>query len=182
MSIHSYTENVLVRGALLCIACDIPACRKVCGFLGHSATLGCSKHLKRFPGGFGAKDYSGFDRQLRPGRTLAEHKQKIREIRNSATKTERDKLQSKYGCRYSVLLDLPYFDPIRMAIIDPMHNLYIGTAKHLLKDVWIPQGLITDANNMKIIQNHVDSIQVPGYVGRIPLKITSSFLDSQQIR
>ncbi len=27
--------NVLVRGALICVACDIPAARKVCGFLGH---------------------------------------------------------------------------------------------------------------------------------------------------
>ena len=61
-----------------------------------------------------------------------------------------------------------------MAIIDPMHNLYIGTAKHILKDVWIEQGLITD-RDMKLIQSRVDSIQVPNYVGRIPLKIASSF-------
>ena len=38
--------------------------------------------------------------------------------------------QELEGCRYSVLLDLPYFDPVRMTIIDPMHNLYLGTAKH----------------------------------------------------
>lgn len=44
-------------------------------------------------------------------------------------------MESKYGCRYSILLDLPYFDPISMTIIDPMHNLYSGTAKHILKDI-----------------------------------------------
>ena len=41
------------------------------------------------------------------------------------------------GCRYSVLVDLPYFDPIRMLLIDPMHNLYMGTAKHITFDILI---------------------------------------------
>lgn len=62
MSVHSFSEKVRIRSALLCVACDIPACRKVCGFLGHSANLGCSKCLKRLPWGSGSKDYSGFDR------------------------------------------------------------------------------------------------------------------------
>ena len=51
-----------VRCALVCVACDMPASRKVCGFLGHSATLGCSRCKKQFPGEVGNKDYSGFDR------------------------------------------------------------------------------------------------------------------------
>ena len=46
--IESLSKSVLVRCALLCVACNIPASRKVCGFLGHSATLGCSKCLKHF--------------------------------------------------------------------------------------------------------------------------------------
>ena len=38
---------VVIRGALLAVSCDIPATRKVCGFCGHSATMGCSKCLKK---------------------------------------------------------------------------------------------------------------------------------------
>ena len=34
---------VVVRAALLCVGCDIPAARKVSGFLGHRATKGCSR-------------------------------------------------------------------------------------------------------------------------------------------
>ena len=45
------SNEVLVRCALLCIACDIPAGRKVCGFLSHSAAKGCSKCYKEFYGG-----------------------------------------------------------------------------------------------------------------------------------
>ena len=39
---------IIVHAALLCIGCDIPATRKVSGFLGHRATLGCSRCLMSF--------------------------------------------------------------------------------------------------------------------------------------
>ena len=56
--------QVLVRAALLCVGCDIPAARKVCGFVGHRALKGCSKCLQSFPtAAFGEKaDYSNFDK------------------------------------------------------------------------------------------------------------------------
>jgi hypothetical protein len=41
---------VRIRAALLCVCCDVPACRKVCGFLGHNGRLACSKCNKPFPG------------------------------------------------------------------------------------------------------------------------------------
>ena len=53
LQIHVINDPVLVRCALLCVACDIPASRKVCGFLGHSAFRGYSKCLKEFPGSVG---------------------------------------------------------------------------------------------------------------------------------
>ena len=37
----------------------------------------------------------------------------------------------------SVLLELPYFDAPRMNIVDPMHNLFLGSAKHIFKKVFI---------------------------------------------
>ena len=61
-----------------------------------------------------------------------------------------------------------------MTIIDPMHNLYLGSAKHILKDVWIGQGYISNSS-MTRIQSCVDSICTPHYVGRIPHKVASSF-------
>ena len=35
----------------------------------------------------------------------------------------------KTGAKYSVLLQLPYYDAVRFVIIDPMHNLFLGLAK-----------------------------------------------------
>lgn len=71
MDFYGETSMQTVRCALICIACDMPASRKTCGFLGHSARLGCSRCKKEFPGGIGNKDYSGFDRsQWIPRRVL----------------------------------------------------------------------------------------------------------------
>ena len=41
-------QQVHLKAGLLCVACDIPAARKICGFLGHMAKLGCSKCTKEF--------------------------------------------------------------------------------------------------------------------------------------
>jgi len=38
-----------IKVALSCITCDIPASRKVCGFLSHNAAMGCNKCFKKFP-------------------------------------------------------------------------------------------------------------------------------------
>ncbi len=64
-------QQVVVRAALLCAACDIPAARKTCGFVGHGAWRGCSKCLVVFPTEyFGEKaDYSNFNRTEWPKRS-----------------------------------------------------------------------------------------------------------------
>lgn len=51
------------------------------------------------------------------------------------TRTSREGLEKEYGVRYSVLLELDYFDPVRMTVIDPMHNLFIGIDK-LMISLW----------------------------------------------
>ena len=73
-----------------------------------------------------------------------------------------------------MLVKLPYFDAPCMAIVDPMHNLFLGSAKHILKDVWIDNGLISE-HSFDVIQQRVDSIKIPTGLGRIPHKIRSGF-------
>ena len=38
--------------------------------------------------------------------------------------------------------DLSYFCPIDMLLIDPMHNLFLGTAKHFARDLWIGRNFL----------------------------------------
>lgn len=43
-----YLHPINIKAALMCSACDIPACRKVLGFCGHASKHGCSKCTKEF--------------------------------------------------------------------------------------------------------------------------------------
>ena len=108
------------------MSCDIPAGRKLRSFLGHSASLGCSKCYKVFPGAVGEKDYSGFNKDTWSPRTESKHRINVTRISQCSTVTDRNRLESQLGCRYSALLDLPYFNPPVMLAIDPMHNLYLS--------------------------------------------------------
>ena len=87
--------------------------------------------------------------------------------------SEQQRVLSKLGVRYSLLLELPYFDPIRFHVIDPMHNLLLGTAKHMMR-IWTKHGIL-DYHHFEIIEDRVKCITTPKDVGRMPLKISSSF-------
>lgn len=54
-SFKSPSQPVTFKLALICVGCEIPASRKLCGFLGHAATKGCNKCMKSFDGGVGEK-------------------------------------------------------------------------------------------------------------------------------
>ena len=133
LRVHGVHSTAKVRCALLCAACDLPAGRKLCGFLSYTATYGCSRCLVQFPGEVGNKDCSGFNRDSWPKRSVAQHRVVASEIRECNTMTSVAEKESSSGYRYTKLLDLPYFSPTRMLVVDPMHNLYLGTGNHMLK-------------------------------------------------
>ena len=54
-----------------------------------------------------------------------------------------------------------------------MHNLYLGTAKHMVR-VWKEKGLIWQ-EDLHLIQVKIDELNVPYGVGRIPYKVRSNF-------
>ena len=76
--------------------------------------------------------------------------------------------------KYSIITELSYFDPIRFTIIDPMHNLFLGTAKNVMKKIWLQRDIISDAK-LNLIQCRIDNMSVPSDLGRIPKKIASNF-------
>ena len=86
------------------------------------------------------------------------------------TRSQQYKLERESGVRYSVLIELPYFDAPRMCIVDPMHNLLLGTAKHMV-ELWKS----ISSKQYEEIQERVDSHVCPSDIGRIPSKISSSF-------
>ena len=164
-----------IRCALTCITCDLPATRKMCGFKSFSSLHRCSKCLKEFPcAKFGEKsDYSGYNRDEWQHRTHKEHLQYVSQVMAANTATKRDELEKKYGVRYSELLRLPYFDIVEFHVVDPMHNLLLGTAKHITT-LWKNLDLLTN-DDLCAIQEKVDNIKVPAKLRRIPHNISSNF-------
>ena len=171
----SCTQRRVVKCAIICSSCDLPAGRKLCGFLGHNARLGCSKCRKEFPSiTFGNQDYSGFQREHWIPRSDTTHRQDAESLTLCTTRSQLRRKESELGCRYSYLLKLPYFDAPTMLVIDPMHNLFLGLAKHYIKRVFIGKQLLKDGD-FELIQKRVDSMVAPSDIGRIPQKIQSSF-------
>ena len=102
-----------------------------------------------------------------------QHREDVKTVLRGCSKTEQSRIESKVGCRYSILLELPYFDQPRMLAIDPMHNLFLGTAKHMLY-IWLDNDLLSRAQ-FKKLQYAVDGMELPSGVGRIPRKIETGF-------
>ena len=162
------------RAAVISISSDVPATRKICGFKSHSALVGCSRCLKKFPGGFGEKrDYSGFDRNSWSPRTNEDHRRQATKISRSKTKAERKSIGQSSGIsHYSVLLELEYFDIIRFCTVDPMHNLFLGTSKKMFQ-LWNDLKLFS-TGQLKEIEERIKSIEVPSDIGRLPMRISSN--------
>ena len=102
--VHVSTSNTFtLRAALLCFISDIPATRKVCGFLGFRARLGCSKCLKQFPcDGFGEPtDYSGYERSTWVLRTKEQHLLSLQEVCKATTPTEQREMHRMHGVSWS---------------------------------------------------------------------------------
>ena len=123
--------------------------------LGHAATNGCSRCNKLFPGTVGSKNYGGFENpDSWPKRTTIEHREEMSEILDCTTGQDRERLESEFGTRFSVLAGLPYSDTVRMSLVDPMHNLCLGTAKNILK-IWKERAYL-QKNELEQLQEKVD--------------------------
>ena len=159
--------------ALLCIASDVPATRKTCGFKSHAANKGCSKCLKSFPGGFGEKkNYSGFDRLNWKKRSIKSHRRYWKKLQLAKNKRDYEKVAKKYGLHYSILSNLDYFDSVRFHVIDPMYNIFLGIAKKTWK-IWREHFLSN--KQLSEIDKKVKEMNISTDVGRIGSKISANY-------
>ena len=61
------------------------------------------------------------------------------------TKADVEACEAEYGVRYSELFRLSYYDPVRMHVVDPMHNLLLVISKHVYA-TWVEQAILDDRN------------------------------------
>jgi hypothetical protein len=83
-----------------------------------------------------------------------------------ALRKESNTIEREYG-RWSPLHRLAYFNVVTWVLVDPMHNLYLGVAKKLMK-VMISAGLL----NVDILVQRIHSLNVPDGLGRVLTDVT----------
>ncbi|KAG2192672.1 hypothetical protein INT47_009242 [Mucor saturninus] len=168
-------SGATVRAALFMVACDIPAARKTSGFTSHNSTNACYKCCRKFSRlpGTSSVDFRGFNESGWRRRRGVENRLHAEVWKSASTPSERHELEVENGVRWSQLHRLGYFDLVRGTIIDPMHNLFLGTAKRMV-ETWTTSGLITD-RKLASMQVMAESMVVPTDYTILKTKISRGF-------
>ena len=102
------------------------------------------------------------------------------------SQTSCSKLQTCSNCRskkrsdkkawhtLTLLLNLPCYDTVQFPIVDPMHNLLLGSAKSFISRLKINH--ILEFRDFTRIQAMIDRFTVPAGIGRLVQKGESGFL------
>jgi hypothetical protein len=155
-----------VQAALVAVSSDIPATRKLCGYI--SALAACHRCEKRATsrnfGGF--EDYVEWFRERSP----EQHRQDAETWRTCPTNAARKAHTANTRVRWSELLRLPYFDPVRSVVIDPMHNLFLGICAWVMKRCWVDSGAIS-TGDVKTMDALLKDFHIPPDIGRLPQRI-----------
>ena len=107
------------------------------------------------------------DRNLWQPRSFELHRNLAQRVKSAVT---RSNTEQEAGVRYS---DLLYLDIVRCHLIDPMHNLFLGTSKRMLH-LWKDRGFLNNSAFEKI-QEQIDSIILPSNIGCISSMISTGF-------
>ena len=167
------TAEKNVRLAVICCSNDIPAARKLCGHA--SALAGCHRCYKRANWEEGRRsNFGGFEDMddWFIMKDPVEHRRNAMIWKHQQTKEDQKQHVKRKLVRWSEMLRLPYFDPIRFLVVDPMHNLFLGIAHWIVKRLWIDNEKITKVH-LELMEKRAKQIKVPADVGRIPYKIAT---------
>ena len=139
-------EGLEIKVALIVSSSDTPATRKIFGHGG--AAMKCYRCEKRttYSGEYRKTHYGGmenYDEWVTNPADASLHRKHAQEWLECNSKSTRENHFKEHGVRWSELLRLPYMDPIRFAVVDPMHCLFLGIAKWIIKSIFINQGKLT---------------------------------------
>ncbi|CAB4473725.1 unnamed protein product [Rhizophagus irregularis] len=170
---YQYTEGLNIKVALIIGLSDTPATRKLFGY--GSAVMKWHRCEKRstYSEAYKKTHYGGmqeYDKWVTNPINPSLHRQYAHEWLQCNSKSSRNTHFKEYGVRWSELLRLPYMDPIRFAVVDPMHCLFLGIAKWIIKSIFINQNKLS-MEQLRIAQKKMDYIELPSDIGRIPQRL-----------
>jgi hypothetical protein len=162
----------LVKGAVICCANDVPAARKLCGFI--SARVACYRCNKTANYINNQPNFGGFDDfdEWFVERDINVIREKAFEWKKCTTDDLRKEHVKQHHVRWSEVYRLSYFNPVRLCVVDPMHCLFLGIAKWIVTKLWIEEGVL-DNEKLKIMQKRADEIKITSDLGRRPTRIAT---------
>lgn len=172
-STYNYPSGRNVRMAVICCSSDVPATRKLGGHI--SALVGCHRCYKEANNEGGQKlNFGGFEdmKDWFIMRDAEVHRHNAVIWKKQQSEESRNKFVKRTHVRWSEMLRLPYYNPIRHLVVDPMHNLFLGIAKWIVKKLWIDSGKITQSD-LEAMEKKAEKIKLPANMGRIPNKIAT---------
>lgn len=125
-----YPRGFRVRCAVGPLVCDLPAARQMSGFAHFGATNFCS-YCK-----LNLSNIQNLDHNDWIPRDASEHIQSAWAWRNATTQKEREHLMHEEGARWSELLRLNYWDPVKFTVIDSMHAFFLRLFQHHCRSIW----------------------------------------------
>ncbi|KAL5521122.1 hypothetical protein ACEPAG_9044 [Sanghuangporus baumii] len=162
------------RCRVVCImkCCDHPALCRVDGHADHAHKLAFCTMCKAKRDEL--RTERGMTKEFEP-RTAQEHRMYSDEYRD-ASLADREVLFRRTGVRYAESTRLPYFDPIVMGVIDPMHNILLGICRTLWMDAWIRKNVLRRRTAKKRreldrIHAYLRKFEMPSWVGRLPRQV-----------
>jgi hypothetical protein len=143
---YEFPNGRNIRVASILASCDIPAVRKVCGHV--SALVSCHRCIKQANYEDHQHNFAGMDDmdEWFIDRDSDEHRQNALAWRRCNSDAAKRRFVRQTGVRCSELLRLPYFDPIWFIIVNPMHCLFLGIARWIMKRIWIDEGVLTPSD------------------------------------
>ena len=125
----AHATGHLVRSVIALVISDMPAARKISGFAAPTSRHLCNLCWLQ------KSNIGEFNTDRWKRRTLEEYRDAATRWRDAETKKEQGRIFKEAGIRWSELLRLPYWDPIRFLAIDGMHNLFLGLAQFQFRNL-----------------------------------------------
>ncbi|KAI7935194.1 hypothetical protein MJO28_016832 [Puccinia striiformis f. sp. tritici] len=139
-STYRHPRGRHIQCALMPFFADLPACRRTLGLAGHAShNHMCSKcHLTK-------NRIQSLDINLYRKRSDQHHRKLALQARDADSYTDRQRIYKTEGIRYSKFSESDYWSLINDHVIDPMHNLLLGTLAWHCRRFW----KMTDPENIQ---------------------------------
>lgn len=127
---HKHREGRQTRSAVAVFVNDLPGGKKVAQMAGHQSNYNfcslCTLHKDQI-------------NEIDPARWTPRDSDSLRRAayawKDATSKGDRNDIFAKFGVRWSEFWRLSYYNPIRMLIIDGMHNLFEGLVQFHCRSV-----------------------------------------------